>query len=90
MGTCRRYCDSRFAYVEKAFLPWVGVSGNECVVRNLSLTLGELAKSTAKAIYQPNITAKVVLDNQIVLKFFLFQLQFTFNILLASGVQHCS
>ena len=42
--------DSGFASIGRALLPWVGVRTRECIIKNLSLTLGELANSTAKAV----------------------------------------
>ena len=40
------------------FLPWVAVSASECIIRNLSLTLGELSDSLSKA----KITQQKLLD----------------------------
>ena len=59
--------DSGFASMGRDFFPWVGVSTNEEMIRNLSLTLEELADSTGKAIsvqqWSLNSLSKVVLDN---------------------------
>ena len=59
--------DSAFASVGRAFLPRRGVSTNERMMRNLSLTLGEWANSGAKAVSAQwrslNSSAKVVSGN---------------------------
>lgn len=58
--------DSWFASEGGGFLPWVGLSTNEHITRNL-LTLGELDNSIAKAIAAPKLSvdslANVVLGN---------------------------
>lgn len=63
--------DSRCAYIQKAFLSRVGgVSDNESVVGTLSLTLGQLVNSAAKAIaaqQQSLDVSKVVLENHVAL-----------------------
>lgn len=67
--------DSGFASVGRAFFPWIRVSAREKMTRNLSLTLAELADSTAKAISAQrrllNSLAEVVLDNHIALDYLL-------------------
>ena len=64
---------SGVASIGRAFLPWVGLSANKCMIRNVSLTLGKLANSTAKAIaaQQPllDLLTKIVLDNYIALDY---------------------
>ena len=65
-------CDSGFASAGKAFLSWIGVSANEQMIRNLSLTSDELADSTAKASSARqtlNSLAKVILNNCIALDY---------------------
>ena len=68
-------CGSEIASTGKAFLPWIGVSTNDQMIRNLSLTLEELADSTAKAIsaqqWLLNSLAIVVLDNHTALDYLL-------------------
>ena len=55
----------------ESFFPWIGVTANEQMIGTFSLTLEELANSTAKAIVTQqwllNSLARVVLDNHIVL-----------------------
>lgn len=62
---------TRFPSVARAFFPCVGVSANEQMTRNLSLTLNELADSKAKAVsaQQQSLKSlvKVVLGNHIAL-----------------------
>lgn len=39
--------DTRFG---KILFPWVGITMNECMIRNLSITLEDVANSVTKAI----------------------------------------
>ena len=68
-------CASGFASVGRAFFPWIGVSVNEEMIRNLSLTLEKLAGSTAKAVSAQRQSldswAKIVLDNRLALGYLL-------------------
>ena len=41
--------NSKFASFGRSLLPWLGVSTNEAMIRNLSLTLEDIAESAAKA-----------------------------------------
>ena len=65
--------DSGFASIRRAFLPWIRVNTNDCKIRNLSLTLGEQADSSAKAIktqqWSLHSLATVILDNCITLDY---------------------
>ena len=49
------------------FLPWVAVSASECIIRNLSLTLGELSDSLSKTKMTQqkllDLLAKIFLDD---------------------------
>lgn len=59
--------DSKFASFGRSLLLWIRVNANKAMMRNLSLSLGEIAESAAKAttVQQKSINplAKVVLDN---------------------------
>ena len=61
--------DSKLASTGRSLFSWLGVSGNEAMVKNLSLTLGDIVESVAKAIAVPQKSldslTKVVLDNRI-------------------------
>lgn len=65
--------DSRFASIGRDFLPWVGVSASEHMIRYLPLTLGELANSTAISAHWLSLDCltNVVLDNHITLGYLL-------------------
>lgn len=62
-----------FASVGRAFFPCTKVSANHQMIKNLSLTLEELASSTSKASsaqqQQLNSLAKIVVDNYIALDY---------------------
>lgn len=62
---------SRFLSFGRSLLLQLGVSGNEAMVRNLSLTLREISGSTSEAVAAEkrslNLLTKVVLDKRIVL-----------------------
>ena len=62
---------SSFAYMGKAFFPWIRLSANKQMIKNHSLILEKLVDSTTKAIsakqWSFNSVAKVVLDNCIAL-----------------------
>ena len=59
----------------RSLLPYLGVSTNEAMLRNLSSTLGEISESTTKATAAQqkslDCLAKVVLDTKIGLDYLL-------------------
>ena len=67
--------DSRSASIRKALIPFVSIYANEWMTRNLSLELGKLTDSIAKAIWtqQQSLDSlvKVILDNCIALYYLL-------------------
>lgn len=67
--------DSRFASIGRAFLPWVGVCASEYIIRNLSLPLGGLSNSPAKAVVTQqkllDLLVKVFLDSHTALDYLL-------------------
>ena len=67
--------DSGFVSFGRSLLPWLGVSVNEAMIRNLSLTLGNITNTIAKAIAAQQkflgSLAKVVLVNRIVFNYLL-------------------
>lgn len=46
------FYDSGFASLGGVLLPWLGVKVNEAIIRNLSLTLKDIADSVAKTAAQ--------------------------------------
>lgn len=42
--------DSKFASFGRSLLPWLGVSTNETMIRNLALALEDIAECAAKVI----------------------------------------
>ena len=64
--------NSNFASFGRSLFPWLGVSENKAVIRNLSLTLADTAESTAEAKPLDSV-AKVVLNSKITFDY-LFQL----------------
>lgn len=50
---------------------WLGMSTDEAMIRNLSLTLKDFAESAAKAQKSLHSLAKVVLDNRIAFNYLL-------------------
>ena len=70
-GLAGRIHGSRFLSFGRSLLLQLGVSGNEAIVRNLSLTLREISGSTSEAVAAEqrslNLLTKVVLDKRIVL-----------------------
>ena len=60
--------DSRFTIFGRALLPWLGVNVNEAMIRNFSLTLESIVKSTIAIQQKPlDCLATVVFDNRIAL-----------------------
>ena len=61
--------------LREPYLPWVGVTAIEAMIRNLSLTLESImefaAKATAAQQKSLDSLAEVVLDNRIVLDYIL-------------------
>lgn len=65
--------DSGFASIGGTMLPWSGVNVNENIMRNLSLTLENIAESAAQRIavqkWSSDCLAQVLLYNRIVLDY---------------------
>ena len=65
--------DSWFVFAGRVFFPWIRVTANEQMTRNLSLTLEELTDSTTKTVSAQqqllNSLVKVALDNHIALDY---------------------